>query len=119
MAAPPLQARRDDQNEGQGVHGKIYRVQSERGATAAYRIEVWLEGDRRGRTHFFEEDEAVLDGVLADLVDDHDLHPIIRPDVWEGEGGEKPAFVPRDRELAQMTMSGYRGSRRKCSPWPA
>lgn len=95
------------------AQGKIYRVQPERGATAAYRLEVWLEGDRKGRTHFFEQDEDALDEVLASLVEEHDLHPIIRPDVWEGEGGEKPPFVKRDRDLARMTMSAYRGSR----PW--
>lgn len=91
------------------VHGKIYRVQPERGATAAYR----LEGERNGQMHLFEKDEAVLDGVLASLVEEHDLHPLIRPDVWEGEGGDKPPFVKRDRDLARMTMSGYRGSQ----PW--
>lgn len=95
------------------VHGKIYRVRPERGATAAYRLEVWLEGDKRRKTHFFEEDEAALDGVLGDLVREHGLHPIVRPHIWEGEGGIQPEFMPQDGELRRLTMSGYRGSQ----PW--
>ena len=101
------------------VHGKVYRVAPERGATAAYRFEVWLEGDMRGRTQFLEKDEAVLDDLLSRLVAEHDLHPIERPEVWEGQGGKMPDFSPRDPELRQLFMSGYRGARpepRKCHP---
>lgn len=101
------------------AHLKIYRVQPERGATAAYRVEAWLEGDRNGRTEFFEKDEAVLDALLARLVDEHDLHPIERPAIWEGEGARTPEFEPRDAELRKLPMRVYRGWRphsAKCHP---
>ncbi len=98
---------------------KLYRVKPERGATAAYRLEAWLEGDKRGKTHFWEKDQATLDAILKKYVAEHELHPIERPAVWEGEGDSTPAFVPRDALLRRLAMKSYRGKRpgkAKCHP---
>ena len=93
------------------AHLKIYRVQPERGATAAYRVEAWLEGKRKDGNEFIEADERVLDEILLGLVNEFDLHPIERPHIWEGSSARTPSFEPRDPKLAKMPMKAYRGRR--------
>jgi hypothetical protein len=91
----------------------VYRI--DRGATAAYKVEVRLRGQRRDRGQFHETDIEKLDGVLLDLVQRHDLHPIPKPARWEPRSFtttlERGAFDPSMKRLPQRAWRGTQISR--------
>lgn len=63
------------------AHLVVYRVR--KGATAAYKVEVRLRGQRHDRGEFHESDIVKMDHVLLDLVDQYDLKTIPKPARWE------------------------------------
>jgi hypothetical protein len=88
----------------------VYRI--ERGATAAYKVEVRLRGQRRDRGQFDPADVLKLDQALLDLVTAHKLKPIAKPARWEprtfttaAEGG---AF---DLNVKRLPQAAWRGTK--------
>jgi hypothetical protein len=84
----------------------IYRVDG--GATAQYKIEISLKGRRQNKSHFAQEDIAALDAILHQLIQEHDLHPVSKPERWE------PRRAPqwrRDGRLARLPAKAYRGTK--------
>lgn len=84
----------------------VYRI--DRGATAQFKFEVALKGRRQNKGHFRREDIAVLDAILHQLIQEHDLHPVSKPERWE------PRRAPqwrRDGRLARLPAKAYRGSK--------
>jgi len=94
----------------------LYRVQPRRGGTAAYRLEARLRGTRRSKTTFSREDARVLDDVLGSVVRDYDLHPIVRPRLWEGDGPLPPA-APYDTRLEGLRQYAVRGGVPSWANW--
>ncbi len=86
----------------------VYRI--DRGATAAYKVEARLRGQRHDRGQFHESDIEKLDAVLLDLVHRHGLHPIPKPARWEPRSftttRERGAFDPSMKRLPQGAWRG-------------
>jgi hypothetical protein len=86
----------------------IYRV-GRGGATAAYKVEVVLQGRTRDRSQFDMTDAAQLDHILLRLVAQHDLRVVTKPERWEPRGS--PLSV-RDGILEMLPADAYRGRKR-------
>ena len=86
----------------------VYRI--DRGATAAYRVEARLRGQRHDRGEFYQADIAKLDAVLLDLVSKCDLKTIAKPVRWEPRtfttALEGSAFDPSIKRLPQRAWRG-------------
>ncbi len=87
----------------------VYRV--DRGATAAFKVELRLRGQRRDRKEFHQADVEKLDAVLLDLIDKYQLKTIPKPVRWEprsfGTSLERGAFDPNVQKLPQKAWRGY------------
>jgi hypothetical protein len=86
----------------------VYRV--DRGATAAFKMELRLRGQRRDRKVFHQADVEKLDAVLLDLIDKYQLKTIPKPVRWEprsfGTSLERGAFDPNVQKLPQKAWRG-------------
>jgi hypothetical protein len=80
------------------AQGKLYRVQPARGATAAYRLEECLAGERRDRGEFFDRDGAVPEQWLEDGPRDSAPELVLRS-VEGGNRGRARVTCPVPRAL--------------------
>lgn len=83
----------------------VYRV--ERGATAAYKAELRLVGNRSRRGEFHEGDVVALEQALRSFVAAHQLDPIAKPHRWEPV--DLSSRPPRAPDLAGLSASAWRG----------
>ena len=90
----------------------LYRI--EPGATAPFKLEVRLRGNRADRGEFHERDIAALDAVLLDLVDRFDLSPVLKPARWQPRATRSPLERgDRDPMLSRLPLAAYRGRKPK------
>ncbi|MFI5298972.1 MAG: hypothetical protein ACHREM_12820, partial [Polyangiales bacterium] len=87
----------------------IYRI--DRGATAAYKLEVRVRlRSRDSRRRFLESDRLELRRALEALVREFDLHPLAKPARWEPLVPEDSSH-PRVPSGWRLGQRAYRGSR--------
>ena len=86
----------------------VYRIW--RGATAAWKLEARLTGRTSNRKNFTEnEGTHVLDDVLAELVEEHQLKPVGKPARWEPRDLDAPIESAQRTTSASLPMRVWRG----------
>ena len=95
----------------------VYRIW--RGATAAWKLEARLTGRTSARKTFSETEAInILDGVLAELVEEHQLKPIQKPARWEPRDRDAPIENAQRTTSKSLPMRVWRGPRpeeRECN----
>ncbi|MGH7294934.1 MAG: hypothetical protein ACRELB_08375, partial [Polyangiaceae bacterium] len=90
------------------AHLVVYRVR--KGATAAYKVELRLRGQRQDRGEFHEADIMKMDRVLLDLVDTYGLETIAKPARWEPRtfvtAVERSTFDPNVKAIPEKAWRG-------------
>jgi len=85
-----------------------YRI--DRGATAAFKVELRLRGQSRDRKEFHQADVEKLDAVLLDLIAKYQLKTIPKPVRWEPRSFrttlERGRFDPSIQRLPQKAWRG-------------
>lgn len=93
----------------------VYRIRG--GATAAYRMEVSVRGNRANRSHLRESDGDVLEAALLAFVAEHGLSPLPKPNRWEPRDPADDAVV-YDPEHGRIHAGYYRGKKPRIQALP-
>jgi hypothetical protein len=89
---------------------KVYRI--EPGATCDYRVEVRLQARRSSRGEFAAKDVATLDALLLDLVREHNLQTVLKPNRWEPRTPRSRVEQGSvDRSMSKLPLKAWQGRR--------